>query len=708
MPLVIAPDTETTGVDLYHVCRPYLATICHSEAPGEPLYWQWRVDPLTRKPAVVRSDVAEIADWFERADEIVFQNAKFDIRALIAIGLKWKEKWWSKVHDILLSGHLLASGDNLYLDDQALKYLRLNIRPFEDKLQQIVTACRGIAKRQFKDWKIATKEGMDGHPSMKSANSSNEDTKLWKWDTWLPTELAYKLKYSEEHEYFSPILDYALTDSCVTLGVFEVHRKTMESRGVTPLYEERRKLIKIIYEMETNGVTYSEDRMSKLYEQYSAAVKESEATCLNLSAGKLTELPKGGRSNALTSFLFDTLKLPVVKKTKKTQNPSTDKDAMEIWRHTVPPNSRAGNFLKHLSRSRKCGTSCKYMESYSRYGLKLNREECVKLHSSFGLTNTDTLRGASERPNNQNISKQGYDDPDFEDSKLPSIRSGFGPAPGREWWSADYENIELRIPAYEAEEDEMIQLFERRDEPPYFGSQHLLIAHVLWTKEFDECLRNGWSFKDKYKATLYQWTKNGDFAVTYGAIEESGTADRAYHLPGAQRRIKERFKKIAKLNDYMVSIGRRTGYVTTMKDVELGMGYPLQIPMNEWGRMRPTTPLNYHVQGTAMWCTCKAMRRCSNFLEQWNRSAEGMRRIEENVRRGFERKGYYITMQIHDELVFDFPKGVTPTQNRDVILKCKELMEESGEDIGIPLSVDYNYHPEHWAKHTKLEEVTAL
>lgn len=706
MPLIIAPDTETTGVDLYHACRPYFTTICHSEAPGEPLYWQWRVDPLARKPVIDRADVREIADWFERADEIVFQHAKFDIRALVSVGLKWKDRWWNKVHDILMSGHLLGSGDNLYLDDMSLKYLKLNIRPFEEKLKQVVSECLSIVKRQFPNWLIANKEGLPGHPSMRASKTTkNEDLKLWKWDTWLPTELGHKLKKPLEHEYFTSLLDYALADSSVTLAIRNVHKKLMEHRGLTPLYEESRKLIKVVYEMEKDGITYSSERMDKLYKEYSAAVEESSKICIELSQGELKELPKGGRSNALISFLFNTLKLPVVKETDSGL-PSADKDAMAEWRNTVDPNSRAGNFLKHLARSRKCRTACTQMESYERFGLKRN-DGFVQLHSSLNLTATDTLRGSSERPSQQTVNKQGYEDVAFEGFRIESPRWGFGPADGREWWTADYENIELRIPAYEADEEEMIQLFERPNDPPYYGSQHLLIAHIIWPKEFEECLKNGWSFKDKYKATLYQWTKNGDFAVQYNAMEEYGTADRAYHQTGAHSKINARFKKIKRLSDSLVEFAKRNGYVTTVVDREIGIGYPLEIPRNKWGGIRQTTPLSYHTQGTAMWCTRKAMRRCSNFLEQWSRSDEALRRIEANVKRGFERRGYFITMQIHDELAFDFPKGATPTENLDVILKCKELMEESGSDIGIPLSVDYSYHPHNWAKHTELEEVVA-
>jgi hypothetical protein len=91
------------------------------------------------------------------------------------------------------------------------------------------------------------------------------------------------------------------------------------------------------------------------------------------------------------------------------------------------------------------------------------------LHPSSTLRGPTPSAGPSSQPNEQNISKrEGF-----------NLRRCFGPAPGREWWSLDAKNIELRIPAYESGEEAFIALFERENDPPYFGSNHLLIAHFL-------------------------------------------------------------------------------------------------------------------------------------------------------------------------------------------------------------------------------------
>jgi DNA polymerase I-like protein with 3'-5' exonuclease and polymerase domains len=80
---------------------------------------------------------------------------------------------------------------------------------------------------------------------------------------------------------------------------------------------------------------------------------------------------------------------------------------------------------------------------------------------------------------------------------------------------------------------------------------------------------------------------------------------------------------------------------------------------------------------------CRAMVRCDEYLS--------------------ELPNHFTIMQVHDELVFDFPKGRTPTANLPKVLKLKALMEESGKDIGVPLKVDYAYHPHNWAKKAPLD-----
>jgi len=125
------------------------------------------------------------------------------------------------------------------------------------------------------------------------------------------------------------------------------------------------------------------------------------------------------------------------------------------------------------------------------------------------------------------------------------------------------------------------------------------------------------------------------------------------------------------------------------KTVDPKRGYPLYCSRAEWGGVLPTVPLNYHVQGTAMWWMMKAMIRCQNYLDKLNMEASSGRE-------------YHLVMQVHDELVFDFPRGETPQENLLVILEIKRLMELGGEDISIPTPVSCEYHAENWAEGVKI------
>jgi hypothetical protein len=245
----------------------------------------------------------------------------------------------------------------------------------------------------------------------------------------------------------------------------------------------------------------------------------------------------------------------------------------------------------------------------------------------------------------------------------------------------DAKNIELRIPAYVAGETEMIALFEKPDEAPFYGSNHLLVFSILHPKLF---AKHGAEVKNLFASTWYQWTKNGNFAVQYGATERSGTADRAYHVKGAQKKVKARFSNITKLNDRLIEFAQENGYVETLKDKAIGAerGYPLETARGDWGKVRPTVPLNYYVQGTAMWWMSKAMVRCQDYIDELNATRED---------------NYAMIMQVHDELVFDFPY-VEDKGNLPLVEEIRKLMELGGDDIGMPTPCSIDYHPNNWSE----------
>ncbi len=658
---MVSLDCETTGKDLYHGARPFLVTICNEE--GESTWWEWGVNPITREPTAPEDDLNDIAKVLA-LDELVLQNPRFDVRALATLRPQIGEGWqWSRTWDTLLAGHLLASNQPHDLTTMASIYLGVSIKKYEDAIEKACREARRIARDEYPEWRIA-REGLPEMPSAKG--------KLWKFDMWLPRRIAQEQSYPKYHPWWTVCSNYANADSIVTLPLFKRQKELLEERGLWKIYLERLKVLPVAYTMEERGITLNGKRLEELTRDYTAVADRCHRVCVKLSNGEIEKLPVGGTSNALKHVVFEKFGLVSTKQTGK-GNPSMDKDVLDDWMESLPKHGKPHSFIKNLKAYRKRKTALAYMDGYKRFWSP-NRD-CngiwYTLHPSLNPTGTDTLRWSSSSPNEQNISKK----------ENFNLRYCFGPAPGREWWSLDAENIELRIPAYEAGEQEMIDLFDRGDEPPYYGSYHLLIFNTLHPKEFS---KHGIECKKIYESTLYQWTKNGNFALQYGAVETSGTADRAYHVEGAQRKIQRRFTEISKLNKRMIKQAGKHGYVETMPDktVDPSRGYPLLCTRSKWGGVLSTVPLSYHVQGTAMWVMSRMMVKVQNYLNELNR-------------RGAKR--YFMVAQIHDEIVLDFPSEPNK-RNLPKIRKVKNLMGSIGYDLlpPVPLPVGIEYHAETW------------
>lgn len=696
---ILSLDTEGTGLDLYHGAAPFLVTFCDEQ--GKNTWYEWYVDPLTRKPIIPKKDLVSIQRRINTADLLILQNAKFDyvnLQVAFEGDLEWD---WSKVRDTLLAGHLLASNQPHDLTTMTLVYVGVNIQPLEDEMEEVVKEALKLAKREFPNWRVAKK----GDPTMPSAKE-----KTWKFDTWLPRLIAKTKGYSKKHRWWKVTADYANSDTASTIALYQCQMRLIKERKLDRIYAERLKILPVVCAVEGYGVTLSAERLDEQLVAYHNESETAGRLCRNIAKSYKydLELPKTSTNNSLRKFVFEVMKLPQFKgkrnKNRKSEaGPSLDKAVMEQYESTLPTRGKPHKFITTLRGKRKRDTAISYMESYKRYWLPLpvldtsGKRSWYCLHPSLNPTGTDTLRWSSSNPNEQNISKQeGF-----------NLRYSFGPAPGREWWSCDAKNIELRLPAYEAGEEEMVALFERPDDPPYYGSNHLLVAHVLHNDLFESCKNDegqvdGRVFKKRYAATWYQYVKNGNFAVQYGAIEQSGTADRAYHVPGAQHRIQERFKKSTELNHKLIAFAKTHGYVETIPDktVDPERGYPLLCTRTNYGEILPTVPLNYHVQGSAMWWTTKAMVRCNHYLQYFN----------DGRKPEFQAA---IVMQVHDELVFDFPKSkVDPRSVKDWktdkfnylrtnlphMHKIRGLMEQGGTDFGIPTPVSCEYHPNNWSE----------
>lgn len=555
--MIISLDTETTGLDFFHGAKPFLVTTCDGD--GVTRFWEWAVDPFTRQPIVLQEDVEEIVQLLDAAEIIAMQNPKFDAHALAAIGI---ELPWRKVRDTLRAGHLLASNLPHNLTDMCVQYLGYDIQPLETRVKEATTLARKIirdgANCEFHGWRIA-KEDAEDMPSVNGSSKRDED-KPWKNDMWLPRALlsywdsigqSWDDDTSTQH-WLTVTAEYANGDSSVTLPLWQKLEHLIRQRGYWEIYSHTLRLPEIAYAMERRGVSLSGHSLEQLLVEYGVEVAEAADKLLEIAneLGHELELPNGASPNdSLREMFYGSVRLTCdrcgfVKKVKhwageevpanpkcskcakkrrpvtssctvaynscldlellynaksKSSSPTLDKDAIDHYEATLPEGSGL-TFVKTLKGMRSRATACTYMESYKRFWIKdPEAADWYKLHPVFNPTGTDTLRWSSYNPNATNISKK----------ENFNLRRAFGPAPGREWWSMDGKNLELRIPAYESEETDLIWIFEHPKDAPYYGSYHLVVFDVLHPQLFKE---HGAAVKELFESTYYQWVKNGNFA----------------------------------------------------------------------------------------------------------------------------------------------------------------------------------------------------
>ncbi len=731
---MLSLDTETTGVDLRHGAQPYFVTMC--DLRGTLTYYRWDVDPMTRRVMVDQSDVAEIrarlatyASWQkfdgETADRhvLVLQNSQFDAAALSVVGIG--DFPWPAVRDTLLAAHLLGSNQRKDLTSLAIQYLGKNIEPQEEALKRACNEARRLCRSKFPEWRIAKK----GLPEMPSSGES-----VWMADTWLPYALARELGEPDDHPWYRVAAEYANLDSAVTCALWPAMEREISRRGLEAHYRERLKLLPIVVDMESGGVTLSRSRLLKLKAEFGEEAERSGRVCRNLacSLGYDLDLPSGSRNNSLMSFMFRevaeaeaakraeresarprrapagarsrletvarevpdpssvaepivTLDLPVFERTE-TGMPAMTSLVLDRYVAELPPRSRQSAFVRALRDRSKRNTAVSYLEGYERFWRPVaDGSDYYVLWPRLNPTGTQTLRWSSSNPNEQNIARQeGF-----------NLREAFGPVPGREWWSLDYQNLELRIPAYKAGETDAIRVFERPDEGPYYGSYHLLVADALHPERF---ARYGKAFKDVFESTWYRWVKIGSFAMVYGGQEE--TVDRAYRVEGAYKKVQNRFPRIAELAERQRRIADKLGYVETIPDRDVcpERGYPLLCKRTAFGKVLPTVPFNYFIQGTATWIIGTAMIQVHAFLGGLSRGSEFAGRVWPGT--------FRMALQVHDELVLDLPAGdgERPQEtNLPVVREVARLMESCGDRVGVPTPVSATYHASNWGGGCKVD-----
>lgn len=177
---------------------------------------------------------------------------------------------------------------------------------------------------------------------------------------------------------------------------------------------------------------------TQLYQEAIAALEQLAST-----RGKTLPTPKGGinlRSSAqLREILFDICELPVVKRSKKTKNPSADADVLEKLAKQFGP-------VNKIAEYRSCGTTIGRLEEFLQFGHE-HDDGWWWTHASLNPTGTSTGRWSGSDPNTQNLTRGKTEYVTQLGEWLFKLKDAICVPEGFGLVSGDYSQIELRMAA---------------------------------------------------------------------------------------------------------------------------------------------------------------------------------------------------------------------------------------------------------------------
>jgi len=426
--------------------------------------------------------------------------------------------------------------------------------------------------------------------------------------------------------------DYAGADAAVTSELVTKLSDQLVESGVNDLYTGvELPLIEVLSHMEQHGVKVDTGYLGQLSHVMGNRLQALEGEIHALAGGAFNiNSPK-----QLAVVLFETLGLPVIKKTKT--GPSTDASVLEELseQHEI-----VAKILEFRQLTKLKGTYVDALPSL------INPRDGM-LHTSYNQTVAATGRLSSTDPNLQNIP--------IRTEEGREIRRAFVPSkPGYVLMAADYSQIELRILAQIAKEPAFIQAFKQDEDI------HALTASQIFEVPLAEVT------KDQRRVG-----KTINFATIYG--QGAFSLARILGIPqkDAKRFIDAFWEHYSAIKHYQIEAlaqAKARGYVSTLLGRrryirELSSSNPIERKNGE--RMAINAP----IQGTAADIIKIAMVRLHAMLRD----------------EGFAAR---MLLQVHDELVFEVPEGEVEALSTRV----REIME-GAVSLEVPLRVDINVGP---------------
>ena len=394
--------------------------------------------------------------------------------------------------------------------------------------------------------------------------------------------------------------DYAAEDADITLRLhLELWPQIQENPGLLYIYEKiEMPAMRVLGIMERNGIRIDSALLAKQGQQVGKRLLELEGEIHKLAGQPFNiQSPK-----QIAEILFGQLELPVIKKTPSGA-PSTDEEVLQKLAEDYPLPAR---ILDYRSLAKLMST---YIEKLPR----MADPKTGRVHTNFSQATAVTGRLASSDPNLQNIPVR------TEEGRR--IREAFVPADGCKLLSADYSQIELRIMAHIAEDENLLTAF--RD-----GKD---VHQATAAEIFGIPLEDVSSEQRRYAKVI-------NFGLIYGMSAFGLAGNLGIERSAAQNYIAKYFDRYPGVAQYMERTrleARENGYVETVFGRRLWLP---EIKGSNGPRRQGAerAAINAPMQGTAADLIKLAMIAVEDWLEK-------------------EQLKTKLLLQVHDELVFDVP-----------------------------------------------------
>ncbi len=421
---------------------------------------------------------------------------------------------------------------------------------------------------------------------------------------------------------------YSCEDADITLMAYHVLKPMLEDASLVQLLKKvEMPLIPVLMKMEMTGVCVDKKKLRDLSASFENQLKRLESRIYSI-AGEEFNIRS---SQQLGHILFEKLKLPVQKKTRKKTAYSTDVNVLTALadKHELPE-----LILRHR-------TLAKLKSTYTDALLDLVHPETERIHTSYNQTVTATGRLSSSDPNLQNIpirTDQGME-----------IRRAFIPRDGWTLVSADYSQIELRILAHYADDEILIKAFKDDED-----------IHTRTATEVFQV------FPSFITPELRRQAKVINFGIVYGMSPYGLSRELNISRKMAKTYIDNyfaRYNGVKRFVDQTISSARNARKTSTL------LGRIRHLPdINSTNKtvreFAERTAINTPIQGTAADLIKLAMIKVDAAFSERNLKAA-------------------MLLSVHDEIVFEVP----PEELETVKKLIKEIMEGVW-DLKVPLKVN--------------------